>query len=228
MEGRENRLVEALTTLKEPYDYIIIDCPPSIGHLCFNALRACSEVIIPVDMSLFSLRGVSKLIEIIILFKSELGHSIKTSALVTMYDFRTRYSRQVLEKVRELFGDNVFKTVIRYNIRLRETVDYGLPVGDYDKHSIGHQDYENLAAEIMTPEFSYIHTGNHASASAADILKRTQIYINSIGSSQEIPLQEQKQDDHLSCPATSSYADMIEVMATDFSDPDDPPENFFE
>jgi chromosome partitioning protein len=149
VDGREGRLHGAVESLQKVYDVVIIDCPPSIGHLCFNALRACEEVIIPIDLSLFSLRGVSKLTEIVILLKEKLGHEVKARALITMYDFRTRYSRQVLEKVREKFGDNVFETSIRYNIRLRETVDYGLPIGEYDKHSIGHKDYEKLAQEIM-------------------------------------------------------------------------------
>jgi len=93
MDGREDRLLKAIQALKEPYDYIVIDCPPSIGHLCFNALRACEEVIIPIDMSLFSLRGVAKLLEIIILLKDKIGHDVKSRALITMYDRRTRYSR---------------------------------------------------------------------------------------------------------------------------------------
>jgi len=149
VDGRESRLLCAIESLKKAPDFIIIDCPPSIGHLCFNALRACDEVIIPIDLSLFSLRGVSKLMEIVILLKEKLGDDVETRALITMYDHRTRYSRHVLEKVTEEFGDNVFKTVIRYNIRLRETVDSGLPIGEYDKHSIGHKDYEDLADEVM-------------------------------------------------------------------------------
>jgi len=106
-------------------------------------------VIIPIDLSLFSLRGVSKLMEIVITLKERLCHDIRSRALITMYDYRTRYSRHVLEKVKEEFGENVFETVIRYNIRLRETVDSGLPIGEYDKHSIGHKDYEDLADEVM-------------------------------------------------------------------------------
>ncbi len=215
VEGRENRLMQAVRALKQPYDYVIIDCPPSIGHLCFNALRACSEVIIPIDMSLFSLRGVTKLLEIIILFKSELGHSIKTRALITMYDFRTRYSRQVLEKVREVFGDNVFETVIRYNIRLRETVDYGLPVGDYDKYSIGHKDYEKLAEEITAPEFAYIHTGNPKGQNVGDILKRTETYIDTVGKSSIPQMPESEPEDFFSCPVESSYSGMIEAITND-------------
>ncbi len=157
MEGREDRLLKAIQALKEPYDYVVIDCPPSIGHLCFNALRACEEVIIPIDMSLFSLRGVAKLLEIIILLKDKVGHDVKSRALITMYDRRTRYSRIVLEKVKAEFGDNVFDTVIRYNIRLRETADCGLPIGDYDKNAIGHKDYEDLAEEIINSETAGMH-----------------------------------------------------------------------
>ncbi|MGD9022484.1 MAG: ParA family protein [Deltaproteobacteria bacterium] len=147
--GRESRLFQAVEALRRTYDYVIIDCPPSIGHLCFNALRACEEVIIPIDLSLFSLRGVSKLQEIVMILKERLGHDVKSRALITMYDNRTRYSRQVLEEVRSVFRENVFETVIRYNIRLREAGDCGLPVGEYDKHAIGYKDYEDLAEEVM-------------------------------------------------------------------------------
>ncbi|MCK4828136.1 ParA family protein, partial [bacterium] len=178
MEGREDRLLQAIQALKEQYDYIVIDCPPSIGHLCFNALRACDEVIIPIDMSLFSLRGVAKLIEIIILLKDKVGHDIKSRALITMYDRRTRYSRIVLEKVQAEFGDNVFETVIRYNIRLRETADCGMPVGDYDKNAIGHKDYENLAEEIIRQEATKMYQNLNTLSVAQDILQKTEEYID--------------------------------------------------
>ena len=181
IEGREDRLFEAIQELKEEYayDYVVIDCPPSVGHLCFNALRACDEVIIPLDMSLFSLRGVTKLIEIITLIKEKVGHDIKSRALITMYDRRTRYSRVVLEKVQTEFGNNVFDTVIRYNIRLRETADHGLPVGDYDKYSIGHMDYENLAEEIINLDATENQQPLSALNVAQDILNSTEEYIKS-------------------------------------------------
>jgi len=178
MEGREDRLLKAIQALKEPYDYIVIDCPPSIGHLCFNALRACEEVIIPIDMSLFSLRGVAKLLEIIILIKDKIGHDVKSRALITMYDRRTRYSRIVLEKVKTEFGNNVFETVIRYNIRLRETADYGLPVGDYDKNAIGHKDYENLAEEVIRLEAARMYPDLKTLSVTEDILQKTEHYID--------------------------------------------------
>ena len=178
MDGREDRLLKAIQALKEPYDYIVIDCPPSIGHLCFNALRACEEVIIPIDMSLFSLRGVAKLLEIIILLKDKVGHDVKSRALITMYDRRTRYSRIVLEKVKTEFGNDVFETVIRYNIRLRETADYGLPVGDYDKNAIGHKDYENLAEEVIRSEAARMYPDLKTLSVTEDILQKTEHYID--------------------------------------------------
>jgi chromosome partitioning protein len=149
INGRENRLLDAIKGLQRTYDYIVIDCPPSIGHLCFNALRACNEVIIPIDLSLFSLRGVSKLQEIVMTLKEKVGHKVNSRALITMYDNRTRYSRQIYKEVKEVFQENMYETVIRYNIRLRETGDSGLPIGEFDKNAIGHQDYEELAEEVL-------------------------------------------------------------------------------
>ena len=201
LERREGRLFQAIQPIKEKYDFIVIDCPPSIGHLSFNALRACDEVIITIDMSLFSLRGVAKLIEMIALIKDKVGHDVKSRALITMYDRRTRYSRVVLEKVKAEFGDNVFDTVIRYNIRLRETADCGLPVGDYDKHAIGHADYENLAEEIVNLETAGIHQNLNTLNVAQDILQKTEEYMKSPGIEQ--PYSEM--DEPSTYPVQSNY-----------------------
>jgi len=180
-QGREKRLLEAIAGLRKPYDYVLIDCPPSIGLLCINALRASREAIIPIDMSLFSLRGVAKLMEIILLFKEKLGHEIHPRALVTMFDFRTRYSRQVLEKVKERFGSGVFETAIRYNIRLRETVDYGVPIGDYDRSSLGFRDYDRLAEEVLGCETEGLREDKPGRRTAEEILAGTRSYMNSVG-----------------------------------------------
>ena len=216
MEGREDRLFQAIQELKEEYDYdyIVIDCPPSIGHLCFNALRASDEVIIPIDLSLFSLRGVAKLIEIITLLKDKVGHDVKSRALITMYDRRTRYSRVVLEKVKAEFGDNVFDTVIRYNIRLRETADCGLPVGDYDKNAIGHEDYENLAEEIVNSETAEMHQSLNTLSVAQDILQKTEEYMKSPGIEQ--PISEMGGGS--TYPPESNYSKMVEAIATESND----------
>ena len=218
VEGREGQLLQALRALKQPYDYIIIDCPPSIGLLCFNALRACEEVIIPIDMSLFSLRGVAKLIEIIILLKDKLGHDIATRSLITMYDYRTRYSKRVLEKVKEEFGGNVFETVIRYNIRLRETVDYGLPIGDYDKHSIGYKDYENLAEEIVRSEADTVYRGLNTLNVAQDILQKAEEYIDMVAQSPGVEQAISEIEEISLHPDKSSYPEMVEAIAAEPAD----------
>jgi chromosome partitioning protein len=172
--GRERKLLDAIEGMNRHYDYILVDCPPSIGHLCFNALRACNEAIIPIDLSLFSLRGVSKLMEIVFMLKEKIGHVIKCRALITMYDYRTRYSRYVLEKVKDEFGENVFTTVIRYNIRLRETVDYGMPIAEFDKHAIGCKDYQDLAEEVIQSEASDVNQAYHALREAENILNNAE------------------------------------------------------
>jgi len=214
MEGREDRLLKAIQALKEPYDYVIIDCPPSIGHLCFNALRACEEVIIPIDMSLFSLRGVAKLIEIIILLKDKIGHEVKSRALITMYDRRTRYSRVVLEKVKAEFGNNVFETVIRYNIRLRETADHGLPVGDYDKHAIGHKDYEDLAEEVIRSQAAKTYPDLNTLNVAQDILQKTEEYIDMSVKSPVIEQPTYEMEEFSTYSPQSNYSKMVEAIAT--------------
>jgi len=227
LERREHRLFQAIQPLKERYDFIVIDCPPSIGHLCFNALRACDEVIIPIDMSLFSLRGVAKLIEIIIMLKDKIGHEIKSRALITMYDRRTRYSRTVLEKVQAEFGNNVFDTVIRYNIRLRETADLGLPIGDYDKHAIGHMDYENLAEEVIRSEEARTYQNLNTSNVAQDLLKKTEEYIDTAAEFSEDELAGSEMDEFSedesptseieefsAHSSQSNYSQMVDVIAT--------------
>ena len=231
LERREHRLFQAIQPLKEQYDFIVIDCPPSIGHLSFNALRACDEVIIPIDMSLFSLRGVAKLIEIIIMLKDKTGHDIKSRALITMFDRRTRYSRIVLEKVQEEFGNNVFDTVIRYNIRLRETADFGLPVGDYDKYAIGHIDYENLAEEVIRSEEIRTYQNFSTFDPAKDMLQKTEEYIDGAAKlpKDEPPASEMDDFSEDESPASeieefpaylsqSNYSQMIEAIATKSND----------
>jgi chromosome partitioning protein len=226
LKGREDRLFNAIQGLVAEYDYIIIDCPPSIGHLCFNALRAADEVVIPIDMSLFSLRGVAKLTEIIMMLNEKLDREIKSRALITMYDARTRYSETVLENVKSEFGKHVFETVIRYNIRLRESVDFGQPVGDYDRHAIGHIDYENLAGELIRSDAVDAYQDMKSPGNAYDILKKTEDFIETgyKKASTEYGYAEKENNSYYS--PESSYSEMIEAIAASpssysFSDPED-------
>jgi len=217
VDGREKRLLEAIERLEKPYDFVIIDCPPSIGHLCFNALRASSEAIIPIDMSLFSLRGIAKLTDMMVMIETTSGHVITPRALVTMFDTRTRYSREVLKRVREKFEDKVFNTVVRYNVRLRETVDHGLPVGDYDKHAIGQKDYEALSEEVMAGMRKGTAAEIEASSGAEEILQTTKEYLDTMES---LPISDADSESETEIaesfpyPAQSSYSAMINEIAS--------------
>jgi chromosome partitioning protein len=216
VDGREKRLLEAIEGLKKSYDFVIIDCPPSIGHLCFNALRASSEAIIPIDMSLFSLRGIAKLTDMMVMIEKSTGHTIAPRALVTMFDVRTRYSQEVLERVREKFEDKVFSTVIRYNIRLRETVDHGVPIGDYDKHAIGQKDYESLSEELMAGMRKSAVDEIGVPSGAKEISRTTKEYLDAM---EPVPMSaadselESEEAGSFPYPAQSSYSAMIKAIA---------------
>ncbi len=231
VDGREKRLLEALEAMKKSYDFVIIDCPPSIGHLCFNALRASSEAIIPIDMSLFSLRGIAKLTDMMVTIENAYGHVISPRALVTMFDARTRYSQEVLERVQEKFEEKVFDTVIRYNIRLRETVDHGLPIGDYDKHAIGQKDYEALSKEVLAGVEDSSFDEIEASSGAEEVLRTTKEYLDTM---EPVPMSDVDSEleteiaDSFPYPAQSSYSAMIKAIAggamPEWSDESDEPD----
>jgi len=147
--GRESRLALCLDRMQREYDYVLIDCPPSIGLLSFNALLAAQDVIVPVEPSSFSLHGLGKLMETIQVFSDKLNHPLEDHTLVTMYDKRTRLSREVLEEVLKHFGKNTFQTVIHFNIRLKEAASFGAAITDFDKYCVGHRDYLALAQDIL-------------------------------------------------------------------------------
>ena len=133
-----------------------------------------------------------------------------------MYDYRTKYSRRVLEKVKDEFGENVFETVIRYNIRLRETVDYGLPISDYDKHAIGSKDYEDLAEEVIRARtVSFSQQKPQAVQIAHDIIQKTGNYIDEVTNTpvQETPAVDTDESD--TNVFSSSYGEMIQTIAAD-------------
>ncbi|MFH2138279.1 MAG: AAA family ATPase [Candidatus Omnitrophota bacterium] len=150
---REAKLYQAISlmVMKKTYDFIIIDCPPSLGILTFNALRASGEVIAPVDTGFFSMQGISKLLEITNLISSRVKTSIKVNALITMFDKRTKFSQEVKEEIHKYFSGNVFNTIINNNVRVREASSYGMPVISYDKNCRGAVDYMALAKEVIKP-----------------------------------------------------------------------------
>jgi chromosome partitioning protein len=151
--SRTERLATALEGLDEDYDYVLIDCPPNVGLLTFNALRAAGEIIVPLETSHFAIHGVQKLLETIGLLAERIGHELTVRILPTLYDGRTRFARQTLAEIREMFKDMCFDTVIRNNIKLREAAGKGVPICIYAPSANGSLDYGALAVEVGAAGF---------------------------------------------------------------------------
>ncbi len=150
MDHREQLLKNVLGKVRNEYDYILIDCSPSLGLITVNALTASDSVIIPVQCEFFALEGIAKLLNTIKIIKSKLNPQLKIEGfLLTMFDNRLRLSNQVYEEVKRHFGDLVFNTVIARNVRLSEAPSHGVSVIDYDPSSKGAQNYRDLAKELI-------------------------------------------------------------------------------
>lgn len=149
MVGREMILKDAIEKISNIYNYILIDSPPSLGLLTINALTAAKEIIIPVQTEFFALEGMGKLFHTVEIVRKRLNRDLKIIGIVpTMFDGRTNLSREVMEKIREYFGEKVYKTIIRKNIKLAEASSHGKPILLYDPRSAGAEDYENLSKEV--------------------------------------------------------------------------------
>ena len=150
MMSREQRLKTKLDKIKDQYDYILIDCPPSLGLVTLNAFTASDSVLIPVQCEYFALEGLGKLLNTIKMTKSKLNPDLEIEGfLLTMYDSRLRLANQVATEVREHFGELTFKTIIQRNTRLSEAPSYGKPALLYDASSTGSVNYLNLAKEFI-------------------------------------------------------------------------------
>ena len=150
LEHREQLLKRVIEPLRDEYDFILIDCSPSLGLITVNALTASDSVIIPVQCEIFALEGIAKLLNTIKIIKSKLNPGLKIEGfLLTMFDNRLRLSNQVYEEVKRHFGDLVFNTVIARNVRLSEAPSHGVSVLDYDPSSKGAKNYRDLAKELI-------------------------------------------------------------------------------
>ncbi|NQT23509.1 MAG: ParA family protein [Candidatus Omnitrophica bacterium] len=148
--SREYRLQKEIDTIKEAYDFIIIDCPPSLGLLTINALTAATSVLIPVQCEYYALEGLSQLMNTVNLIKDNLNNKLKIEGvLLSMADFRTNLTKEVIDEVKKFFGDKVYNTVIPRSIKLTEAPGFGKPIALYDAGSIGAKAYESLAKELL-------------------------------------------------------------------------------
>ena len=150
MMSREQRLKEKLEEAREKFDYILIDCPPSLGLITLNSFTASDSVLIPVQCEYYALEGLGQLINTINLVKKHLNKNIQIEgALLTMYDIRTNLSNQVVKEVKKYFDNKVYKTVIPRNVRLSEAPSYGMPITEYDPRSKGAKSYIKFAKEFL-------------------------------------------------------------------------------
>ncbi len=150
MMSREQRLKEKLDTIKNDFDFIFIDCPPSLGLITLNAFTASNSVLIPVQCEYYALEGLGQLLNTVNLVKKHLNKELEIEgALLTMYDIRTNLSNQVVKEVTRYFEDKVYKTIIPRNVKLSEAPSYGMPINLYDPRSKGAKYYEKLAKEFL-------------------------------------------------------------------------------
>jgi len=166
VSGRESRLLSKLQGLEKEYDFIILDCPPNLGLLTFNALRAAEELIIPVECSSYSVHGLAKILETVKLFEEALNHKLSVRALMNGFDLRTRFSKKIQVELTQLFPGQLFQTVIHHSIRLREAAACGKPISDYDRDSVVFKDFLNLVTEVIEGD---PHSENKVSFNAFDI-----------------------------------------------------------
>ena len=154
VENREYILKNILYYIKDRYDYIVLDCPPSLSMLTVNAMTAADTVLVPIQCEYYALEGLTQLIHTINLVKRKLNPELELEGVVfTMYDARTNLSLQVVENVKENLGQNIYKTIIPRNVRLAEAPSHGLPINIYDSKSAGAESYRLLAEEVMNQNF---------------------------------------------------------------------------
>ena len=150
MEDREYRLKTKLNNIRDKYDFIIIDCPPSLGLITLNAFTASNSVLIPVQCEYYALEGLGQLLNTVELVRKHMNKDFKVEgALLTMYDARTNLSNQVVKEVKRYFEDKVYKNVIPRNVKLSEAPSYGMPIITYDPKSKGAKAYDKLAKEFI-------------------------------------------------------------------------------
>jgi chromosome partitioning protein len=151
--SRETRLARAIDPVRETYDFIFLDCPPSLGLLTVNALTACDELIVPIQCEYYALEGLGQLLRNVRLVQQNLNQQLRLTGIVmTMYDSRTKLSEQVVAEVRRYFGPRVYDTVIPRTVRLSEAPGFGVPITMYDPTSKGAKAYRKLAKEFLQRE----------------------------------------------------------------------------
>jgi len=186
---RECCLKDALNEIRNDYDYTVIDCPPAVSLLTFNALRAASDVIVPVETGYFALHGLSRQLETLSVLCRRHNQQVDVRILASMYDIRTKMAREILAELRSLFADKMFRTVVCFNTKIKEASSFGQPVSEYDPASKGHKDFHSLAEEVLGSQVRQQHHGfvntladqlESISATADELLQTTKLPIEAV------------------------------------------------
>ncbi len=148
----EGCLKNVLDEVKTEYDYAVIDCPPAVGLLTFNALRTATDVIVPVETGYFALHGLSKQLETLNILCERFSQQVDVWVLASMYDIRTKMAREVLAELRKHFADKMFGTIVNFNTKIKEAASFGQPISEYDPASRGQRDFRLLAEEVIDSE----------------------------------------------------------------------------
>jgi chromosome partitioning protein len=166
---RECSLKNVLDDVRNEYEYTIVDCPPAVSLLTFNALRASTNVIVPVETGYFALHGLSKQLETLSILCKRCSQHVQVGVLASMYDIRTKMAREILAELRAHFGEKMFRTVVNFNTKIKEASSFGQPINEYDPASKGQRDFHSLAEEIIGTGVKLQH--RHIVNSLADQLE---------------------------------------------------------
>jgi len=198
---REGCLKDVLDEVKDDYDYAIVDCPPAVSLLTFNALRAASDILVPVETGYFALHGLSKQLETLSILCKRCSQQVDVKVLASMYDIRTKMAREILAELRSHFGDKMLRTIINFNTKIKEASSFGQPISEYDAASKGQKDFAGLAREIIGAEAkqqrrqmvnSLTEQLESISTSATDLLEATEPQPQAVQSRQPNEQAEQQ------------------------------------
>ena len=189
--AREFCLRSVLEQVAKDFDYVVIDCPPSVGLLTFNAIRAASDIIVPVETGYFSLHGLSKQLSTLKVLCDQQENNVNVMVLASMYDIRTKMGREILGELRKHFSDRMFQSVVNFNTKLKEAASFGQPISEYDPASRGHSDFQALADELVS-------TDSSSKSHKAELVNALQSKLDAISASADELLSSMK------LPAVSS------------------------
>jgi len=219
---RECCLRDVLADVGSEYDYAIIDCPPAVGLLTFNALRAAADVIVPVETGYFALHGLSKQLETLSILCKRCSQQVNVKVLASMYDIRTKMAREILAELRSHFADKMFRTVVNFNTKIKEASSFGQPINEYDSASKGQRDFRSLAEEVIGSEAkqqrrqvvdSLAHQLESISTTAEELLQvaQPQIKAGPTKKAEQQPLEKAKLDSALRRPADRGAMTLMEA-----------------